>query len=39
LTERDATANNLAGALDFSRHNLKAPRIAAPRFLVGAPCP
>jgi phospholipase C len=39
MTERDATANNLAGALDFSHRNLKAPKITAPRVLLGAPCP
>jgi phospholipase C len=38
LSVRDAQAANLAAALDFSRPNLKAPRIATPRFLVGAPC-
>jgi phospholipase C len=39
LSERDAQAANLAAALDFSRRDLRAPRIAAPRVLVGAPCP
>jgi len=38
LSVRDAAAANLAGALDFSHRNLKAPAIAVPRFLVGAPC-
>jgi phospholipase C len=38
LTERDATANNLAAALDFSHRNLRAPRIAAPKVTLGAPC-
>ena len=39
LTERDATANNLAAALDFSHRNLKAPKITAPKLVVGAACP
>jgi phospholipase C len=39
LSERDAQAANLAAALDFSRRNLSAPRIAVPRLDVGAPCP
>jgi phospholipase C len=39
LSVRDAHANNLAGALDFSHRNVRAPAISAPRFLVGAPCP
>jgi phospholipase C len=39
LSVRDAAAANLAGALDFSHRNLKAPAIAAPRLLVGAACP
>jgi phospholipase C len=39
LTERDATANNLAAALDFRHRNLHAPKITAPKFLVGAACP
>ena len=39
LSVRDAQANNLATALDFSRRNLRAPRIAVPRVAVGAPCP
>ena len=38
MTTRDATANNLAGALDFTRRNLHAPRITAPVFTVGAAC-
>jgi phospholipase C len=38
LSVRDAHAANLAGALDFSRRVLSAPRITAPRVLVGAPC-
>ena len=39
LSVRDAAAANLAGALDFSHRNLKAPAISAPRVLVGAGCP
>jgi phospholipase C len=39
LTLRDAHAANLAGALDFSHRNLRAPRIAVPALPVGAPCP
>jgi phospholipase C len=39
LSVRDAAAANLAGALDFSHRNLKAPAIMAPRLLVGAACP
>jgi phospholipase C len=39
LSVRDAAAANLAGALDFSHRNLKAPAISAPRVLVGAACP
>jgi phospholipase C len=39
LSVRDAHAANLAGALDFSRRELRTPRIAAPRVLVGPPCP
>jgi len=39
LSPRDAAAANLAGALDFSRRVLTAPRIAAPRLVVGASCP
>jgi phospholipase C len=38
LTERDATANNLATALDFRHRNLHAPTITAPKLLVGASC-
>jgi hypothetical protein len=36
---RDAAAANLAGALDFSHRNLKAPLVSVPKLLVGAPCP
>jgi phospholipase C len=39
LTARDAAAANLAAALDFAHPVLAAPRISAPRFLVGASCP
>jgi phospholipase C len=38
LSTRDAGANNLAGALDFSHRDLKAPAISAPKLLIGAPC-
>ena len=38
MTMRDATASNLAGALDFTRRNLAAPRIGAPVLTVGAAC-
>lgn len=38
LTIRDATANNLAEALDFSRHNPSAPRFAVPPAPVFTPC-
>jgi phospholipase C len=38
MTTRDATAANLAGALDFTRRNLHAPRISAPKLVVGAAC-
>jgi len=39
LTERDATANNLADALDFSRRNRSAPQYAVPPGPFGTPCP
>jgi phospholipase C len=39
LSVRDAQANNLAGALDFSHRLLSAPKITAPRIVAGAPCP
>ena len=39
LSVRDAAANNLATALDFSRRVLSAPRIVAPRIVAGAACP
>jgi phospholipase C len=38
LSVRDAQANNLAKALDFSHRNLHVPKIAAPKLIVGAPC-
>jgi phospholipase C len=38
LTERDATANNLAEALDFRRPRKKAPRYAVPRGPHAALC-
>lgn len=38
LTVRDATANNLAMALDFSRRNLNAPAFNVPGGLFGLPC-
>ena len=38
MTERDATANNLAAALDFRHPSLKAPKITAPKLLVGPSC-
>jgi phospholipase C len=39
LTIRDATANNLAKALDFSSRKLGAPAFAVPGGFFGAPCP
>jgi phospholipase C len=39
LTIRDATANNLADALDFRNPNLDAPRFLVPPGPFGAPCP
>jgi len=39
LSVRDAQANNLATALDFSHRLLAAPKITAPRIVAGAPCP
>jgi phospholipase C len=38
LTIRDATANNLAEVLDFSRKNLNAPTFTVPAGPFGAPC-
>jgi phospholipase C len=38
LSVRDAHANNLANALDFLHHNLRAPKINAPKLIVGAAC-
>ena len=39
LTVRDATANNLAEVLDFSRPSLAAPAVAVPPSPIGVPCP
>jgi phospholipase C len=39
LTACDATANNLADALDFSRRRRRAPQYAVPPGPFGAPCP
>jgi len=39
LTIRDATANNLATALDFSRRNATAPAFAVPPGFFGTACP
>jgi phospholipase C len=39
LSVRDAAANNLANALDFSKRRLAVPKISAPRLDVGAACP
>src|SRR5262245_24591322 len=39
LSQRDAEANNLANALDFSRRRLAAPKVVVPRLDVGAACP
>jgi phospholipase C len=39
LTVRDATANNLAEALDFSRPKRRAPRYPVPPGSFGTPCP
>jgi phospholipase C len=39
LTVRDAAANNLATALDFSRVDLVAPPSSVPQGPFGAPCP
>ena len=39
LTIRDATANNLADVLDFSRRNLAAPQIVMPPGPYGGLCP
>jgi len=36
---RDATANNLADVLDFSRRNRAASQYAVPPGPFGAPCP
>jgi len=39
LTERDATANNLADVLDFRRPSLKAKQFRVPAGPFGQPCP
>jgi len=39
LSVRDAAATNIATALDFSRKNLAAKPIVAPRLVAGAECP
>jgi phospholipase C len=39
LTARDASASNLAAALDFAHPVRATPRISAPKVLVGAACP
>jgi phospholipase C len=39
LTVRDATANNLAGVLDFSGRDQRAPQYAVPPGPFGVPCP
>jgi phospholipase C len=39
LTVRDATANNLADVLDFSRRSGRAPQYAVPPGPFGTPCP
>jgi phospholipase C len=38
LSVRDVTAANLASALDFSRHDLRAPTFAVPRVVTSKPC-
>lgn len=39
LTVRDATANNLALVLDFTRNRLNPPQYSVPAGPFGAPCP
>lgn len=39
LSRRDAAANNLASALDFSGRDLRAPQFSVPRRETSAPCP
>jgi phospholipase C len=39
LSMRDAEANNLANALDFSKRRLAVPKVIVPRLDVGAACP
>ena len=38
LSARDAEAENLASAIDFSKRRLAAPAIKVPRFTIGAAC-
>lgn len=38
LSVRDATAANLASALDFSRRDLRVPTFAVPRVVTSKPC-
>jgi phospholipase C len=38
LAPRDSQANNLATALDFSRHDVRAPRFAVPRMDISSRC-
>jgi phospholipase C len=38
LTVRDSTANNLAEVLDFTRHDVSAPRFAVPPAPIFTPC-
>jgi phospholipase C len=38
LTVRDASANNLAAALDFTQARAKPPRLPAPPGPFGRPC-
>jgi phospholipase C len=39
LAVRDASANNLADVLDFSRRNRRAPQYSVPPGPFGTPCP
>jgi phospholipase C len=39
VSVRDAAANNLARALDFSRPDVRAPRFRVPRVATSPPCP
>jgi phospholipase C len=38
LSLRDASAENLASALDFSRRDLRAPKFSVPRFVTSKRC-